>query len=1258
MDGTTTSTPYTSGTFVMLTEENKKTEWPTWLANVKTETGRQAFTGNGLKTLGGIRIRKRVEFILAHVKEPEEKDFQTQIPESITADNKVKAAHYIPLTDRQDEQYEKALSTFVSSTSIIDIIVRTNLAPSLFVAYNSGGNIIHDKFQALQKMVGHDADRALRIARNSMSKMIQGDDEDLEEYLNRFHSAKLAVEQQGYPGQDQREIGEWNKNMGVVFLQGIAERDRINAHSKLSGYQGFDYAKCYEVLSTSFATDRELYGPKVPKLTAMAAHSLTKQGDIEVLIAAVAKLAGTGTIPTSRKPNRQAQLYVSGLALNTTSDQLKSHFSTLKIHSDSFSKVSKFGKCFGLIMLQDGWTDLEVQEAVSEFDGTVLNGRPIKVAKATIRNYSKHEKRILKLVRGVDGENHTQEGSLTSNTTQLHEKQQTEHISFSATPEAGNIEAFLDSACSSSLTARKEILQDQTITKPVSYATAGGKTISSSGIQGSVMVNGNILVSKVQHVPVAPVSLIGISDILTAGKDVWFNHKDRTACVGTLANPRDNTIDCKIDEEHGTWKVMIGGKAFNESKVAFLGNGKPSTKDMNLWHSRFMHVSPDIIRRTAKVVHGLTMSGSKNSNDLHCEPCVVGKMHTLPYGPSRDRGSGILSNVSADIFFPGNGQQGHRGVIGMLGVNVHNTQLRLAYPVKKKSETTGLLKFAKAFLERTTGEKLLKLYFDSAGENASSELLEACKTAGIQIEYTCTQAHNQNGEIDGWFRATLDMVRSNLHETGVPAFLWPETFLSAVQVWNRTSHGVVDGRPMKTPYELTFKQQPSLRDLRVPNCLAYVHIKDAGKINPRAAKGRFIGYANPDGHAKLQRGYEIMLYPSGKVVVSRDVYFVENQFNIKTAQTPQISNEPIAHLQFTHYDDDVETYSAPPNSEVHRQVMHADQDVNDGANQAVGDGTNNPDDEFATPMGTVDGNSDVDDDDDVEEPVDNAVETPIVNAGEEPPPIPEPLRRSDRERKRPDFYLAGMAVRTVQFETTDTKEFITDLTPISLYVNGVAFLTESGPRNIRQALLMPEWAKVIQKELQQFEDMGSWTLVDYTGQHLLNTIWVLTRKHVETPNPVNKARLVIDGSKQLPSEFNKIFASTPYRESVKFFQAACTHKDMDMSKGDVTGAYHNAKCDKDIYVKPPVGMVLREEDKGKVLKLINGVYGIRQGARLWQDIRNGFLEEYGFQECPGAACMFKRKADDGSQMLMVWHTDDGVLGCENKAETSRFWTWL
>ena len=780
----------------------------------------------------------------------------------------------------------------------------------------------------------------------------------------------------------------------------------------------------------------------------------------------------------------------------------------------------------------------------------------------------------------------------------------------------------------------KHILKDQTYTTPISYSTAAGKAVFSTGVQGSVLVNGKVLVSQVQHVPDAPVSLVSVGDILTTGKDVWFNHRDRTACIGKLSGSHNDIIDCKINESQGTWKVRIGGDAIG---CAFLGNGKPSAKDMNLWHSRFMHVSPPIIQRTAKVVHGLQISKLQD-NDAHCEPCIIGKMHELPYGSSRERGGGILSNVSVDIFFPGDGQIGHRGVTGMLGVNVHNTQLRLAYPVKKRSETVGLIKFVKAFLERTTGEKLLKFYFDSAGENRDTDLLESCRQCGIQVEYTCMQAHNQNGEIDGWFRATLDMVRSNIHETGVPKYLWPETFLCAVYIWNRTSHGMSHGVPVKTPYELTFKRQPSLRDLRVPNCLAYVHVKDSGKLNPRASRGRFIGYANPDGHAKIQRGYEIMLYPSGKVVVSRDVYFVEHQFNLKSPQLNDDTPIPITCFDKSHDDDgwDLDDEDDQPN--VQSRSIASLEGITEiaPAGAGIAPEDESADEQFDTPEGSEHADDDVDD--------------------------PEPLRRSTRERRPPDRFIAGMAIKTIRIHTANFTrvegDFITDLTPITLYVDGVAMLTGRGPANIRQALLIPEWAEAIQKELKQYEDMGSWTLVDYTGQHLLNTIWVLTRKHIETTNPIHKARLVIDGSKQITGEFDKVFASTPYRESVKFFQAVCTEKQMDMSKGDVTGAYHNSKCDKDIFVKPPIGMVMSQQDQRRVLKLINGVYGIKQGARLWQDTRNQRLEEYGFTECPGAACLFQRKASDGSLMLMIWHTDDGVLGCENNAETMKFWNWL
>src|SRR5262249_34327229 len=137
--------------------------------------------------------------------------------------------------------------------------------------------------------------------------------------------------------------------------------------------------------------------------------------------------------------------------------------------------------------------------------------------------------------------------------------------------------------------------------------------------------------------------------------------------------------------------------------------------------------------------------------------------------------------------------------------------------IKSRSDVSRYLRFARSYLERQTGEKVLNWHMDQAGEHGAKVLREVCEQEGITITYTATGAHQQNGEQERWFRSAFDSVRAHRIATGAPVNLWADGIANYVYVHNRMVHG----GSTKTPYELTFGKKPNVEDLRVLYCLVY-----------------------------------------------------------------------------------------------------------------------------------------------------------------------------------------------------------------------------------------------------------------------------------------------------------------------------------------------------------------------------------------------------------------------------------------------------
>ena len=82
--------------------------------------------------------------------------------------------------------------------------------------------------------------------------------------------------------------------------------------------------------------------------------------------------------------------------------------------------------------------------------------------------------------------------------------------------------------------------------------------------------------------------------------------------------------------------------------------------------------------------------------------------------------------------------------------------------------------------------------------------------------------------------------------------------------------------------------------------------------------------------------------------------------------------------------------------------------------------------------------------------------------------------------------------------------------------------------------------------------------------------------------------------------------------TVRTVLANATHQDWEIDHVDVKSAYLNAPLKEVIYMKPPLG-VLKPGEEGKVLRLLKGLYGLKQAGRGWyKEMAGVFMNEMGF----------------------------------------------
>ena len=132
-----------------------------------------------------------------------------------------------------------------------------------------------------------------------------------------------------------------------------------------------------------------------------------------------------------------------------------------------------------------------------------------------------------------------------------------------------------------------------------------------------------------------------------------------------------------------------------------------------------------------------------------------------------------------------------------------------------------------------------------------------------------------------------------LYDQDMPKFLWEEDYNIAVYVQNRVPHKALG----KVTLESVFTgSKPEVSHIRIFGSMVYCHIPDEKrkKLDQTAEKGFLMGYS------ENAKAYRIYIPKSRKIVVRRDVKFMEERAFRKSREMTidtQIEEDPLVQPQ-------------------------------------------------------------------------------------------------------------------------------------------------------------------------------------------------------------------------------------------------------------------------------------------------------------------------------------------------------------------------
>nr|GEY07553.1 retrovirus-related Pol polyprotein from transposon TNT 1-94 [Tanacetum cinerariifolium] len=216
-------------------------------------------------------------------------------------------------------------------------------------------------------------------------------------------------------------------------------------------------------------------------------------------------------------------------------------------------------------------------------------------------------------------------------------------------------------------------------------------------------------------------------------------------------------------------------------------------------------------------------------------------------------------------------------------------------------------------------------------------------------------------------------------------------------------------------------------------------------------------------------------------------------------------------------------------------------------------------------------------------------------------------------------------------------------------------VSQTEPKNIKEAMADSAWIESMQEELHQFDRLNVWELVDRPlCTNVINLKWLWKNKRDEENTVIrNKSRLVAKGYAQKEGvNFEESFAPVARLEAVRLFIAYGAHKSFIVYQMDIKIAFLYGPLKEEVYVNQSDGFV-DPYHPDQVYHLKKALYGLKQAPRAWYDELSKFLLSKGFSKGSIDPTFFITK-HKGDILLVQIYVDDIIIGSTNPNLSKRF----
>jgi hypothetical protein len=347
----------------------------------------------------------------------------------------------------------------------------------------------------------------------------------------------------------------------------------------------------------------------------------------------------------------------------------------------------------------------------------------------------------------------------------------------------------------------------------------------------------------------------------------------------------DNNCSCYFDakklliQDLPTGKLLYKGLSSNgvypiqshlfhstANKTACVAHFISSDK-WHLWHSRLGHPSSNVLHN---IFPSFSTGSNSNTVTEHCQHCLAGKMHQLPFSTSNKIVTSPFELIHADLW-------GSAPIIASNAFRFYLvfvdefTKFTWVYLLKHKSDTFQVFTQFRAMLETQFSLPIKILRTDCGGEFLSTPFNQFCSSKGIIHQLSCPHTPQQNGVAERKHRHLVQCALALLSQSKLPMSYWSYAISTAAHLINKLPTPTLSNQ---SPWEALYKVSPDLKHLRTFGCECFPLLTpyNSHKLFPKTTPCVFLGYPL---HTK---GYYCLDPVTNRIYTSRHVLFNESIF--------------------------------------------------------------------------------------------------------------------------------------------------------------------------------------------------------------------------------------------------------------------------------------------------------------------------------------------------------------------------------------------